>query len=152
MVVVCARRYGLVANLTRWVRFGASTAEEDDAEARILEVEADAFAATRPGSRLADVLETMRLAYPRHGFAEDEWLGHHQGGSAGFGTRETLATPGSTTEVALGQAFAWNPTAPGVKVEDTVLVTADDVDSLTVDPRWPTTLARGRRRPAVLQR
>lgn len=152
MVVVCARRHGLVANATRWVRFGSATAEETDADARILEVEADAFAATRPGVSLGDVLSSIRSAYPRHGFAEDEWLGHHQGGSAGYGTRETLAVPGSTAAVALGQAFAWNPTAPGAKVEDTVLITADGVEPLTVDPRWPTTRVRGIDRPDVLER
>ncbi len=152
MLVICARRHGLVADATRWVRFGPATAAEDDADARILEVEADAFAATRPGASLDDVLSVIRSAYPRHGFAEDEWLGHHQGGSAGYGTRETLATPGSSAEVALGQAFAWNPTAPGAKVEDTVLVTGTGVEPLTVDPRWPTTTVRGVGRPVVLER
>lgn len=152
MLVVCARRNGLVANATRWVRFGPASADEADADARILEVEADAFALTRPGARLSDVLAGIAAAYPAHGFAEDEWLSHHQGGAAGYDTRDPVATPDEAAEVALGQAFAWNPTAPGAKVEDTVLVTEDAVEPLTVDPRWPTTRVRGVARPDVLER
>lgn len=151
MLVVCARRHGLIANATRWVRFGAATAEEADADARILEVESDIFGVTRPGAELGEVLATIAAAYPENGFAVDEWLRHHQGGSAGYETREALAVPHSDEVVALGQAFAWNPTAPGAKVEDTVLVTETGVEPLTVDPRWPTTTVRGVDRPAVLE-
>ena len=50
------------------------------------------------------------------------------------------------------QAFAWNPTAPGAKVEDTVLVRADGIEVLTVDPRWPTTRVAGLDRPIELDR
>ena len=50
------------------------------------------------------------------------------------------------------QAFAWNPTAPGAKVEDTVLVRADGIEVLTVDPRWPTTSVGGLDRPVELDR
>lgn len=152
MLVVCARRRGVVANATRWVRFGAATAEETDADARILEVEADAFAATRPGAALGDVLAAIAAAYPAHGFPVEEWLCHHQGGAAGYDTRDPLATPGEGATVALGQAFAWNPTAPGAKVEDTVLVTPGGIEPLTVDPRWPVTRVRGVDRPDVLER
>lgn len=151
MLVVCARRHGLIANATRWVRFGAASAQESDADARILEVEADTLAATRPGASLSGILSGIAKSYPAHGFADEEWLGHHQGGAAGYDTRDPVATPDALATVALGQAFAWNPTAPGTKVEDTVLVTADGIDVLTVDPRWPTTTVRGLARPAVLE-
>ncbi|HEV7956672.1 MAG: peptidase [Microbacteriaceae bacterium] len=152
MLVVCSRRHGLIANATRWVRFGAASAEEQDADARILEVEADTFAETRPGAALRDILAGIQRSYPAHGFANEEWLGHHQGGAAGYETRDPLATPGAGDVVALGQAFAWNPTAPGTKVEDTVVVTSEGLRVLTVDPRWPTTMVRGLARPAVLER
>ncbi len=151
MLVVCARRQGLIANATRWVRFGEATAEEVDADRRILEVEADAFAATRPGATLSEVLDTIVASYPANGFAESEWLAHHQGGAAGYDTRDPLARPGGTDEVALHQPFAWNPTGPGAKVEDTVLVTATGVEVLTADPRWPTEQVRGMARPRVLE-
>src|SRR5258705_456881 len=50
------------------------------------------------------------------------------------------------------QAFAWNPSAPGVKVEDTVVVGRDGVEVLSRDPAWPTVEAAGRIRPAILER
>lgn len=148
MAVVGARRHGLVVNLTRWVAFGA----DDDLERtlRLLEVEADALAATVPGRPLADVLADVAAAYPAHGFAADEWLGHHQGGPTGYAGRDPRATPTATDVVAAGQAFAWNPSACGTKVEDTMVVGDGPTEVLTADPTWPTTTVRGLARPLPL--
>jgi Xaa-Pro aminopeptidase len=156
LVVACARRDGMITNLSRWVSFGPQTAEERDAQRRILEVEAAAFDATRPGARLNDVLAAIASAYPRHGFADDQWTRHHQGGAAGYNGRDPRATPSTTDAVRLGQAFTWNPWVPGAKVEDTVLVagTADApiIEPLTVDERWPVETVAGRARPVTLER
>ena len=35
------------------------------------------------------------------------------------------------------QAFAWNPTVAGTKVEDTALVIDDRLEMLTTSPEWP---------------
>lgn len=154
MVVVCARRHGLIVNLTRWVRFGRPDDAETDATVRILEVEAGFFAATRPGAEVSAVLASGSAAYGAHGFDAGEWRRHHQGGPAGYNGRDPRAVAGLPDRVQAGQAFAWNPSAPGAKVEDTVLVgTGDDaIEVLTVDPSWPTTLVHGVPRPAELQR
>ncbi|MGN6324979.1 M24 family metallopeptidase, partial [Pseudolysinimonas sp.] len=145
MVVLCARRDGLIVNLTRWVRFGAATAEEHDRDARIREVEADILRATIPGVRLRDVLEEIRIAYPRHGFDAEEWLAHHQGGPAGYAGRDPRATPDADDLVVAGQFFTWNPSAPGTKIEDTVRLGADGIQPVTVDPRWPPVTGDGPR-------
>ncbi|GAB3395368.1 M24 family metallopeptidase [Humibacter soli] len=156
MVVVCARRDGLIANLSRWVSFGALTPQELDAERRILQVEAAAFEATHPGATLSSVLEAIGAAYPANGFDADQWRRHHQGGAAGYAGRDPRATPTTTDVVALGQAFTWNPWAPGAKVEDTVLLggiaDAPAIEPLTIDDRWPTTSVAGRARPVTLVR
>ncbi|WP_242682022.1 M24 family metallopeptidase [Herbiconiux sp. SYSU D00978] len=152
MVVVCARRHGMIANITRWVTFERPSQNELTAERAILNVEAAAFDATRPGLRLDVPFDALRAAYPRFGFAEDEWERHHQGGPAGYFGRDPRATPAARELIVERQAFAWNPSAPGTKVEDTVLVTGDDVEVLTVDPRWPTVQHRGRARPVALDR
>ena len=91
-------------------------------------------------------------AYGRAGFDRDEWRRHHQGGAAGYAGRDPRGTPAVTDPVQVDQAFAWNPTAAGAKVEDTVLVRADGIEVLTVDPRWPTTRVAGRDRPIELDR
>lgn len=153
MAVVGARRHGLVINLTRWVRFDSGDAEERSADERILGVEAAFLAATVPGATLGEVFRAGCAGYAEHGFAADEWTRHHQGGIAGYNGRDPRALDGATDRIVLDQAFAWNPTAPGCKVEDTVLLTERGIEALTVDPAWPTVTPAGSTlpRPAVLE-
>ncbi|WP_323959663.1 M24 family metallopeptidase [Arthrobacter sp. JZ12] len=151
MAVVCARRRGMVANVTRWVRFDGSTEAELDAEARIAAVESDIFAATVPGARLNGIFDTIRRSYDAHGFGPDQWRLHHQGGPAGYAGRDPRVTEETDDAVVLNQAFTWNPSGPGVKIEDTVLVTSSGVQVLSVDERWPTVEVNGRLRPATLE-
>jgi hypothetical protein len=59
-------------------------------------------------------------------------------------------------QYATGQTVACNPTVEGAKVEDTVLVTRDGLESLTETPGWPvithTVDGRTIRSPAILIR
>ena len=148
MIAVGAKRHGLVASLTRWVRFGPTA--DDALDAALFEVEADAFAATLPERSLADVLGDIAAAYPRHGLPGDAWEGHHQGGPAGYLGRDPKVTPETTDAVVAGSAYAWNPSVPGGKIEDTVIVDVDGIEILTADPAWPVTTVRGLRRPLPL--
>lgn len=151
MAVVCARRDGLVANITRWVRFDAGTPEELDAEARIAAVEADIFDATVPGARLDSIFGEIKAAYVRHGFGAEQWEQHHQGGPAGYAGRDPRVTATATDTVVMNQPFTWNPSGPGAKIEDTVQLTQSGLTVLTVDERWPTTTVNGLQRPVTLQ-
>jgi len=144
MAVVGARRSGLVVNLTRWL--GAPSPDE----AALAEVEADAYAATRPGRELREVLADLAASYARHGLGAEAWLRHHQGGPTGYLGRDPKVGPDSAERVQAGQAFAWNPSVPGAKLEDTVVVDADRVEVLTADPDWPTARVRDLPRPATL--
>lgn len=150
MAVVCARRHGLIASLTRMVTFEADDAR-DDAYRRLLTVDATFNTATVAGTGIGDVFTVGREAYLQRGFRPDEWRYHHQGGPTGYAPRDYLATSDSRGIVAAGQAFAWNPSAPGVKVEDTVLATAGLPEVLTVDERWPATVVDALPRPLLLQ-
>lgn len=151
MAVVCARRDGLVANITRWIRFDAGTSEELDAEARIAAVEADIFDATVPGARLDRIFGEIKAAYVRHGFGAEQWEQHHQGGPAGYAGRDPRVTAAATDAVVLNQPFTWNPSGPGVKFEDTVQLTESGIKVLTVDDRWPAATVNGLQRPVTLQ-
>jgi Xaa-Pro aminopeptidase len=150
LVVVCARRHGLIASASRWTTFGAANPADRDADLRIAQVEAAIFDATVPGAELGEILSVARRAYRDYGFGDEAWKAHHQGGATGYATRDPKATPGSLESVVAGQAFAWNPSAPGVKIEDTVIASAEGIEVLTIDKSWPTTVVSGRLRPATL--
>lgn len=122
MVVVCAERGGLYANLTRFVHF-----EPPDVElATKLEVCQGLLArmreATRPGRTLGEVFDDCCRFYAEAGHPE-EWRHHHQGGLTGYRSREVIAMPGTALVIEPGQAFAWNPSLPGAKAEETFVLT-----------------------------
>jgi Xaa-Pro aminopeptidase len=148
MLVVCGRRHGLIANATRWVRWAAP--DDADAERHIHAVEAEFFAGTRVGGTIAEAFGRGIAGYAAHGFEPDEWRRHHQGGAAGYAGRDPRGTASVVDQVQPDHAFAWNPSAPGAKVEDTVLVRESGIDVLTVDPRWPTAMTNGLPRPIEL--
>lgn len=151
MLVFCARRHGLFANLTRFVYFRSPSSAERRLAAEVAQVEAAALTASRPGATLGEVYASMVECYRRLGHPGSELL-HHQGGSCGYGARDVVAVPGSQVRLQPHNAVAWNPSLPGAKIEDTVVITDSGVDILTVDPRWPTFSLEGRKRPELLVR
>jgi antitoxin VapB len=77
--------------------------------------------ATAPGRTLGEVFADLQRGYADASFP-DEWRHHHQGGIAGYRSREMIATPGDATVVRPGMAFAWNPSVPGAKAEETFVL------------------------------
>lgn len=148
MLVACGRRGGLVVSLTRFV--GTPTPELADRFDRLRHVDAAVNLATRPGRRTGEVFRDLQAAYLAYGFDDLEWTRHHQGGPTGYASRELLATADTPDLVVDRQLFAWNPSAVGVKCEDTVLTGPDGVRVLTVDPQWPVQEVGGLARPLVL--
>ncbi len=136
MLVACARRQGLVASLSRIVCAG-EVAEDlrrrMDATAR---VNAKLLAATRPGAVGSELYRVAADAYAEEGFPGEERL-HHQGGAAGYRTREWVAHPANAEIVQNRQAFAWNPTVTGSKAEETCIASAEGVEVITQTPDWP---------------
>ncbi|MBK6725636.1 MAG: hypothetical protein IPG58_20955 [Acidobacteria bacterium] len=51
--------------------------------------------------------------------------------------RDCVAHPQNAEIVQPDQAFAWNPSITGTKVEDTTIVTADGIEIVTPSPRFP---------------
>ncbi len=131
MLVVCAERGGLFANLTRIIDFrepDPETARRQEACAEILRRMREE--ATRPGLTLADTFEECRRFYAEAGFP-DGWQYHHQGGTTGYASRETVATPDARQQIRTGQAFAWNPSLEGAKTEETFVLGEDGPEVLT---------------------
>ena len=136
LVVVCARRNGLIASLTRIVCSGTIP---DDLRRRTIassRVNAQLLDATRPGTTGAELYKLAVRAYADEGFEGEQRL-HHQGGACGYRTRDWLAHPLSAETVFVNQAFAWNPSVTGTKVEETCIALADGVELTTATPDWP---------------
>jgi Xaa-Pro aminopeptidase len=136
MIVVCARRYGLVASLTRLVCAGPVPDELNRRTHAAAHVNAELFAATRPGITGRELYEVAASGYRAEGFPDEEKL-HHQGGAAGYRTRDWVAHPQCADEVQEDQAFAWNPSITGTKVEETIIAFADRIEVITATPGWP---------------
>ena len=136
MVNLCARKWGLVASITRFVHFGPVPDELAASFTAAARIHSELLHATRSGAMSAQIFEVARQAYASAGAAEEIEL-HHQGGPCGYGEREWLIRPGGEEAVVLAQAFAYNPSLRGAKVEDTALVTDAEVEILTDTPTLP---------------
>lgn len=152
MVVGCFVREGLVASVTRMKKVGDIDRAIEERYDKICAVDAIAQEATRPGRTLGDIFNDLRAAYTQFGFSETEWHNHHQGGATGYAGRTAKGTPSSTfalltgaleararelsgIDTAFGHAFAWNPSGPGVKSEDTFVLNPDgSTEIVTLTP------------------
>ena len=137
MLVLCGRKDGLIASITRLVHFGKLPDELRRKAEAVARIDATFIANTRPGAVLGDIFAQAQAAYSETGFA-GEWRLHHQGGPASYDARDWVATPESTEIVAAGQAYAWNPSIAGTKSEDTILVGAESNEVITAIDGWPT--------------
>lgn len=136
MLVASTTRYGLYCSVTRLVHFGALPVELAEKSEVCANVDASYLSATVPGSRLQDVLAVGKKAYSDWGYP-DEWKLHHQGGLAGYASREIFAGSPEDWKINAGQCFAWNPSIAGVKSEDTILTKESEPEVLTVSTEWP---------------
>jgi Xaa-Pro aminopeptidase len=136
LVAVCAQRQGLVVALSRIVSAGAPAPELRSRTTATGEVFGHLLRGTRPGVTGRELFDIAAQAYRDVGFAGEE-ARHHQGGAIGYRSREWVAHPLSRDVVQPRQAFAWNPSITGSKIEDTALVSGDQVELITTSPGWP---------------
>lgn len=136
MLVLSGRKYGLVCSISRLVHFGPVPEDVQKRVDAAAQVNAAFIAHSRPGAVLDELFKQGQKAYVQAGFP-NEWQHHHQGGAVGYEPREFLGKPDAQDVIAVGQAFAWNPTVAGAKMEDTILVGAQGNDLITTIPGWP---------------
>lgn len=136
MINLCARKWGLVVSITRFVYFGPVPEDLAASFTAVARIHSQLLHATRPGATSAQLFAVARDAYKSAGVPE-EIERHHQGGPCGYGERDWLITPSGTETVTLPQAFAYNPSLRGAKVEDTALASEDAVEILTDTPTLP---------------
>ena len=146
MLALCAERDGLVVSLSRIVAAGAAPRDLDTRTQATATVFGRLLDATRPGATGAQLFTVASNAYTAAGFPGEEQK-HHQGGAIGYRAREWVAHPRSAEVVQPRQAFAWNPTITGSKIEDTALLIDDRIDVITSTPDWPAIPLNTRDRP-----
>jgi Xaa-Pro dipeptidase len=136
IVNVCARRWGLVASVARFVHFGPL---EPDLKRKLqvaMKLTANYQANSKPGVTAGEMIEMAKRWYAEEGFADD-WQAHHQGGAIGYAEREWIAVPGSKEPILDHEAFAWNPIIRGTLSFDTIVVYRDHIENLTHTSDWP---------------
>jgi len=136
MVVLCARKWGLIVSLTRLVHFGPISAELRKKHNAVVKVDSVFNLSSKPGVNIKDIFKKAQDAYKETGFAS-EWTLHHQGGATGYAGREYRGMANSEEVVLVNQAFAWNPSISGTKCEDTIIVRKNKIEFITPTPGWP---------------
>ena len=136
LIAVCAKREGLIANLSRIVCIGEIPSEVNRKTEAAAYVFAKLLSETKPEKSGAQLYEMAANAYAEKKFADEINL-HHQGGATGYKTRDWVIHPQSNEKVFLNQAFAWNPSITGTKAEETALLINDEIKLLTQTPDFP---------------
>lgn len=136
MVVLGARRWGLVVSTTRIVHFGQLPDDLKRKHSAVTAVDAVFILNTVPGADVADVFEKGVAEYAAQGFPE-EWKLHHQGGPTGYKGRDFRASAVTHDTVRENQAFAWNPSITGTKSEDTIIARPSGPEILSHFEGWP---------------
>jgi antitoxin VapB len=136
MINLCARKFGLTVSITRFAHFGPVPEDLNVKFQASAQVNAALLDVSRVGATSAQLFQVAADAYAAQGFAGDEQM-HHQGGPTGYWEREWIATPDGKETVVNNQAFAWNPSIRGGKVEDTVLLRDGRIELLTPTPELP---------------
>jgi antitoxin VapB len=135
-VNVCARKWGLVISVGRYVYFGTPPEDLRKHMRASAEISARLQANSRPGVKVADLFEMAKKWYAERDFP-DGWKPIHMGGAIGYAEREWLAVPGSAETIHESQAFAWNPFVRGTLSFDTIIVHADQIENISSTPDWP---------------
>ena len=134
---VGARRHGLTVSMTRMIFFGTVPDSWRQRYEAVLLVHASLLKASQIGQTLGEAFQEGVAAYAKVGYPQ-EWKQHHQGGLAGYLSREKKAVADTSLRLQAGMVVAWNPTIQGVKAEDTYLIEAQGNVNLTAPVKWPT--------------
>lgn len=136
MINIVAEKWGMPIAVTRFVHFGPLPEELLNKFEKTAKVMTKYQLATVPGQSCAEIFEQCKTWYAEAGYP-NEWQLHHQGGAIGYDDREYVIYPGIKEVVREKQAFAWNPTITGAKVEDTFIAYKDHFEVVTKTDGWP---------------
>ena len=137
MIVICARRHGLIASSSRIICAGDVPSDLQRRTESCAAVNAALYAGTVPGATGSELYDIAARAYEAQGFA-GEINKHHQGGACGYRTRDWVAHPDSIDIAHPNQGFAWNPSITGTKTEETAILVDGNLEIITSTSSFPT--------------
>lgn len=135
MVAVCSQKYGLTISISRIKAFTNFSKEMQDKYDALLKIDATYILNTKAGVPSKEVLQKAYEAYKEFGYEKDFHL-HHQGGALGYLTRDYCTNFNTEEMVQNHQAYSWNPTISGVKVEDTYIIEGDEQNIVSYSGSW----------------
>lgn len=138
LIAVCAKRKGLIASFSRIICYGKIPDNLKRKTEACGYVFAKILSETKAGKTGAELYETAARAYAEKDLP-DEINKHHQGGAAGYKSRDWVIHPKSNETVFSNQAFAFNPSITGTKTEETALLIDDRIEIITATPDFPQT-------------
>ena len=135
-VNVCAKRWGMVTSVGRYVYFGDLPEELRNSVRASAFICANMIHATKSGAAASDIFEQTKSWYAQTGYP-GEWKNIHCGGAIGYLNREWVATPENKNIVNDPQAFAWNPFVSASLSFHTIISSADGNEIVTAIEGWP---------------
>jgi len=136
MISLAAERGGLVVSLTRMVAFKSLSYQLSEQLEDLLKIESIYLNGTQAGQEVNELFNKAVAKYQELGY-EEAWEFDDHGGALGYKVRDYLATTDCEKEIQANQPFAWTPTLPGLKLEDTVIATESGPEIITSDDDWP---------------
>ena len=136
-VNVCAKRWGMVTSVGRYVYFGELTEKLRNSVNASAYICANMIHATKSGAIASDIFEQTKTWYAQTGYT-DEWRNIHCGGAIGYLNREWVATPDNKNIVSDPQAFAWNPFVAASLSFHSIISSVGGNEIVTAIDGWPT--------------
>lgn len=131
-----ARRWGLHANVNRFVSFGKPDLRFEKAHAAATTIEAHVLGEVKAGNRFADILNKQKQWYAQYGYP-DEWKLHFQGGTTGYPVGDASLCL-TDARIEINTAFDWFITINGIQVEELSLLTPQGIEVSSMGKKWPT--------------
>ncbi len=138
LMATVAEREGINISVSRSVYFGKAPKDLSKKQEAVNYIEASYYRNSKPGNKLNRILDSVKKTYEEISY-KDEWKNHTQGGIVAYKPREVLATESNDFELKSNYLVNWNPTIPGVKAEDIIIIKEDGIEQLSIDKRWPCT-------------
>jgi Xaa-Pro aminopeptidase len=136
LISLAVQRRGLIVSLSRMVSLKSLSYQLLEDLDDLIKIESVYLNGTSVGQLTGELFTKVVNKYQELGY-EKEWEYNDHGGALGYRARDYLVSKDCQEKIKLNQPFAWTPTLPGLKLEDTIVATESGLELITIDDRWP---------------